>query len=52
MSAPDVRARLERMGSVVTGQVWRLGFAVRFLFYIFLHSGTALRRFRVTIAEI
>src|SRR5688572_4691692 len=52
MSAPDVRARLERVGSMVTGQVWRLGFAARFLFYIFLHSGTALRRFRLTIAEI
>jgi phospholipid/cholesterol/gamma-HCH transport system permease protein len=52
MSASDVRARLERMGSVVTGQIWRLGFAARFLFYILLHSGTALRRFRLTVAEI
>ena len=32
--------------------VWRLGFASRFLGYLVLHSGTALRRFHLTIAEI
>ena len=35
-----------------TSHVWRLGFASRFLFYTVLHSGTALRRFRLTVAEI
>src|SRR5688572_4138351 len=47
-----MRARLERVGSTVTSQVWRLGFASRFLFYMVVHSGTAMRRFRLTMAEI
>ncbi len=47
-----LRARLERLGGTVTGQVWRLGYASRFLFYLVLHSGTALRRFRLTIKEV
>ena len=46
------RGRLERLGNAVTSYVWRLGFASRFLFYTVLHSGTALRRFRLTVAEI
>src|SRR5215468_2471508 len=48
----DMRARIERLGSGVSSHVWRLGFASRFLAYLVLHSGTALRRFRLTIAEI
>src|SRR5438045_7375285 len=48
----DLRARLERLGSSVSSHVWRLGFASRFLGYLVGHSGTALRRFRRTIAEI
>ena len=46
------RGRLERLGNGVTSQIWRLGFACRFLAYLVLHSGTALRRFRLTVAEI
>ena len=46
------RGRLERLGNAVTSYVWRLGFASRFLFYLVAHSGTALRRFRLTVAEI
>src|SRR6478672_2322114 len=46
------RGRMERLGGTVTSAVWRLGFASRFLFYLCLHSGTALRRFRLTIAQI
>src|SRR4029434_2794090 len=46
------RGRLERLGNAVTSQVWRLGFPSRFLFYTVAHSGTALRRFRLTVAEI
>ena len=46
------RGRLERLGNAVTSYVWRLGFASRFLFYTVVHSGTALRRFRLTVAEI
>src|SRR5215470_1787752 len=48
----DMRARIERLGSAVTSHVWRLGFASRFLAYLVLHSGTALRRFRLTMKEI
>jgi phospholipid/cholesterol/gamma-HCH transport system permease protein len=46
------RGRLERLGNAVTSSVWRLGFASRFLFYLVAHSGTALRRIRLTVAEI
>src|SRR4051794_39320421 len=52
MRVADVRARLERLGSGVTFHVLRLGFAARFLSYLVLHSGTALRRFHLTIHEI
>src|SRR3954447_2892675 len=52
MRVADLRARVERLGSGVTSYVHRLGFASRFLAYLVLHSGTALRRFRLTIAEI
>src|ERR1051325_9533959 len=47
-----LRARLERLGGLVTSIVWRLGYASRFLGYLVVHSGTALKRFRLTIAEI
>src|SRR5947207_12408737 len=52
MRVADLRARVERLGSGVSSHVWRLGFASRFLGYLVLHSGTALRRFRLTVAEI
>src|SRR5213075_1852607 len=52
MRVADLRARLERLGSGVTFHVLRLGFASRFLAYLVVHSGTALRRFRLTTAEI
>ena len=52
MAVADVRARLERLGAGVSSHVWRLGFAARFLAYLVLHSGTALRRFRLTVKEV
>src|SRR4051794_3637801 len=52
MRVAGVRARLERLGSGVTFHVLRLGFASRFLAHLVMHSGTALRRFRLTTAEI
>ena len=52
MRVADVRARVERIGSTVTSVVLRLGFAARFLYYLVVHSGTALRRFHLTIHEI
>lgn len=50
--AGAVRAGLERLGAAVTARVLRLGFAARFFAYLLLHSGVALRRFRLTIREI
>lgn len=46
-----VRA-LRGLGRSVTDRIWRLGFASRFFLAIFLHSGTAFRRFHLTIREI
>jgi len=43
---------LRRLGSGAVAAVGRLGYASRFLAYLVLHSGTALRRFRLTIAEV
>ena len=43
---------MQRLGGAVTGRIWRLGFASRFFAYMLLHSGTSLRRFRLTIREI
>ena len=47
-----LRARVEGLGSNVTSMIWRLGFASRFLAHLVMHSGTAMRRFRLTVAEI
>jgi len=52
MDVAALRSRLERLGATVTSQVWRLGYASRFLGHLVLHSGTALRRFRLTMAEV
>src|SRR5437868_13849717 len=52
MRVADLRARVERLGSGVTSYVHRLGFASRFLAYLVLHSGTALRRLRLTVAQV
>lgn len=46
------RRFLEHLGHAVTSRIWRLGFASRFLAHMLLHSGTALRRFGLTIREI
>ncbi|MGQ0546024.1 MAG: lipid asymmetry maintenance ABC transporter permease subunit MlaE [Betaproteobacteria bacterium] len=47
-----MRSRIERLGAGANSYVVRLGFASRFLAYMLLHSGTALRRFHLTVAEI
>ena len=47
-----MRAALIRLGALVTTTVWRLGYASRFFVYLLAHSGTALRRFRLTVREI
>ena len=43
---------LTRLGARVTAALWRLGYAARFFGYLLVHSGTALRRFRLTMREI
>jgi len=52
MTGGALREFFERLGTQVTARIWRLGFASRFLGYLLLHSGTALRRFRLTIREV
>jgi phospholipid/cholesterol/gamma-HCH transport system permease protein len=47
-----MRAALTLLGAAVTAGIWRLGYGARFFAYLLLHSGTALRRFRLTIREI
>ena len=47
-----VRQGFERLGQAAAAKIWRLGFAARFFVAILLNSGTALRRFRLTIREI
>lgn len=43
---------LRWLGAAVTSRIWRLGFASRFFLAVLLNSGTALRRFQLTIREI
>ena len=47
-----MRAALTHLGAAVTAAVWRLGYASRFFGYLLLHSGTAFRRFRLTLREV
>lgn len=47
-----LRAALTHLGAAVTAGVWRLGYGARFFVYLLLHSGTAFRRFRLTLREI
>jgi phospholipid/cholesterol/gamma-HCH transport system permease protein len=48
----SVRGAFERLGRTVTDRVWRLGYAARFFAYMLMHSGTAFRRFHLTLKEI
>jgi phospholipid/cholesterol/gamma-HCH transport system permease protein len=47
-----LRAALTHLGAAVSTGVWRLGYGARFFAYLLLHSGTAFRRFRLTLREI
>src|SRR5258706_9308681 len=42
----------ERLGATVTRRIWQLGYAARFFCYVLMHSGTALRRFGLTVREM
>lgn len=43
---------IRRIGAMTINGVWRLGFAVRFLFLLLRYSGQSLRRIHLTIREI
>lgn len=47
-----LKQAIERLGSRTLQGVSRIGFAVRFFVAIMLHSGTAFRRFGLTIREM
>ena len=47
-----MRAALTHLGAATTAAIWRLGYASRFFGYLLWHSGTAFRRFRLTLREI
>jgi phospholipid/cholesterol/gamma-HCH transport system permease protein len=40
------------VGARVNGAVWRLGFAARFFWAVLTHTGTAFRRFHLTVREL
>jgi len=43
---------LRRLGHGTVEGIWRLGFAVRFLFAVLLYSGSSFRRLHLTLREI
>jgi phospholipid/cholesterol/gamma-HCH transport system permease protein len=43
---------VRKLGHAVVDRIWRLGFAARFMFAVFLYSGVAFRRFSLTIREV
>ncbi len=47
-----LKQAIENLGSRTIEGVWRIGYATRFFLAILLHSGTAFRRFGLTIREI
>ena len=47
-----LRRSIESLGQRTIQGVWRIGFATRFFLATLLHSGTAFRRFGLTIREI
>ena len=47
-----LKQAIENLGNRTIQGVWRIGYATRFVLAILLHSGTAFRRFGLTIREI
>ncbi|MCA1924738.1 MAG: lipid asymmetry maintenance ABC transporter permease subunit MlaE [Thiobacillus sp.] len=47
-----LKRALENLGNRTIQGVWRMGFATRFLLAVLMHSGTAFRRFGLTIREM
>ena len=47
-----LKRSIENLGNRTLQAVWRIGFAARFFVAVLLHSGTAFRRFGLTIREM
>ncbi|AAZ97852.1 Protein of unknown function DUF140 [Thiobacillus denitrificans ATCC 25259] len=47
-----LRQAIENLGARTIDAVWRIGFATRFFAATLLHSGTAFRRFGLTVREL
>ena len=47
-----VARALRGLGQRVTSRIWRLGYASRFFVGVLMLSGTAMRRFQLTIREV
>ena len=47
-----LKQAIENLGHRTIQAIWRIGFAMRFFAAILLHSGTAFRRFGLTIREM
>ena len=47
-----VLALVSELGARVTSLIWRLGYAARFFWATLRHSGTAFRRFHLTVREL
>jgi phospholipid/cholesterol/gamma-HCH transport system permease protein len=47
-----LKQSIENLGRATIQGVWRIGFAARFFTAVLLHSGTAFRRFGLTIREM
>ena len=47
-----LKRALENLGNRTIQGIWRMGFATRFFFAVLMHSGTAFRRFGLTIREM
>lgn len=48
----DLLSPIRKLGHMAVDRVWRLGFAVRFLFAVLRYSGASFRRLPLTLREI
>ena len=48
----DLTSPIRKLGHMAIERIWRLGFAVRFMFAVFRYSGASFRRLPLTLREI
>ena len=48
----DLTSPIRKLGHMAVDRIWRLGFAVRFMFAVFRYSGASFRRLPLTLREI